>query len=76
MNKSSFELHFSQQTLFAGGHLAQSVIYVPGSYVPRSASLNLTAHLFGHSINFFEAGIRAEGMDHFVDKMVCLSVVK
>lgn len=40
--------------LGAGGNLEQTVIYSQDSFLPRSASFNLTAEVFGHNVNVFE----------------------
>lgn len=34
--------------------MEQTVIYSQDSFLPRSASLNLTAEVFGHSVNILE----------------------
>jgi Domain of unknown function (DUF1943) len=38
----------------AGWELDANVIYSTKSFLPRSASMNLTLDLFGHSVNLFE----------------------
>ncbi|XP_043065229.1 LOW QUALITY PROTEIN: uncharacterized protein LOC108101203 [Drosophila ficusphila] len=40
-----------------------NVIFGTDSYLPRIASLNFTADLFGQSVNFFEFTARAEGLE-------------
>jgi hypothetical protein len=45
-----FDMHFS----FSGGNYESNVIFSPKSYLPRSATLNVTVDLFGESINIFE----------------------
>lgn len=54
----------------SGAHMEQGVIFVPGSYTPRHVYANMSIHLFGHSVNFFEFGARAEGLDHLYDGMI------
>ena len=44
-----------------------NVIFSPKSFVPRSASLNLTFNLFGESMNLFEVGARVEGLEHTLE---------
>lgn len=43
-----------------------NVIFGTDSYLPRIASLNFTADLFGQSVNFFEFTARAEGLEEMV----------
>ncbi|XP_017105517.3 uncharacterized protein Apoltp [Drosophila bipectinata] len=43
-----------------------NVIFGTDSYLPRVASLNFTADLFGQSVNFFEFTARAEGLEEMV----------
>ncbi|XP_016937028.3 uncharacterized protein Apoltp [Drosophila suzukii] len=40
-----------------------NLIFGTDSYLPRIASLNFTADLFGQSVNFFELTARAEGLE-------------
>lgn len=40
-----------------------NVIFGTDSYLPRIASVNFTADLFGQSVNFFEFSARAEGFE-------------
>lgn len=40
-----------------------NVIFGTDSYLPRIASVNFTADLFGQSVNFFEFTARAEGLE-------------
>jgi hypothetical protein len=66
-----------------GGHLEEGTVFVPGSHTPRAAYANLTVHMFGHrylcrqpdlrpydySVNFFEIGARAEGLDNLLENL-------
>ncbi len=38
----------------AGWDIDTNIIYAPKSFIPRSASMNLTLDLFGQSVNLFE----------------------
>jgi len=51
----------------SGAHMEEGVIFVPGSFTPRAVYANMSMHLFGHSVNFFEFGARAEGLDHLYE---------
>ncbi|XP_058796215.1 apolipophorins [Phymastichus coffea] len=44
-----------------------NVIFSQNSFVPRSASVNLTTEIFGHSFNFFELNARAENLDRMIE---------
>ena len=56
-------------SLNAGAKVESNLIWSPKSFVPRSAMLNLTVDLFGHSVNFLEVGGRVEGAEDFLQKM-------
>lgn len=43
------------------------MIWSSKSFVPRSASLNLTMNLFGESMNLFEIGGRVEGLESLLE---------
>ncbi|TDG46759.1 hypothetical protein AWZ03_006806 [Drosophila navojoa] len=43
-----------------------NLIFGTDSYLPRMASVNFTADLFGQSVNFFEFTARAEGFEELV----------
>lgn len=46
----------------AGWDVDTHVVYSPNSFLPRSASMNLTIDLFGQSVNLFEVSSRP----HFI----------
>lgn len=50
-----------------GGSVESNIIFSSRSYLPRSASLNLTLDLFGQSVNLFELGARVEGFESLVE---------
>ncbi|EDW76449.2 uncharacterized protein Dwil_GK14654 [Drosophila willistoni] len=45
-----------------------NLIFGTDSYLPRIASVNFTADLFGQSVNFFEFSARAEGFEELVSQ--------
>ncbi|XP_026318173.1 apolipophorins-like [Hyposmocoma kahamanoa] len=61
------ELSYNVDALGVGGNLEQTVIYSQDSFLPRSASMNLTAELFGHSLNVLEVGGRQGNLDRVVE---------
>ncbi|KPI95250.1 Apolipophorin [Papilio xuthus] len=58
---------FNLDALGAGGSVEQTVIYSQDSFLPRSASLNLTAEVFGHSLNVLEIGGRQGNLDRVIE---------
>ncbi|XP_062546026.1 uncharacterized protein LOC134212310 [Armigeres subalbatus] len=46
-----------------------NLVFSTDSYLPRTASLNLTADLFGESVNFLELNARAEGFEYLVESI-------
>lgn len=47
-------LYLSRHTFISGGNYESNVIFSPKSYLPRSATFNVTVELFGESVNIFE----------------------
>lgn len=47
-------MSYNIDALGVGGNVESSVIYSQDSFVPRSVNLNLTAEVFGHSVNVLE----------------------
>nr|XP_022900792.1 uncharacterized protein LOC111413892 [Onthophagus taurus] len=52
-----------------GGNFEGNLIFSPSSYVPRSATFNLTVDLFGESINIFQIDGRFEGFEHYLESI-------
>lgn len=53
--------------LNAGAKAEGDLIWSQKSFVPRSAAVNLTVDLFGHSINLLDFGGRVEGLDNVLE---------
>ena len=53
--------------LNVGGSVESNIVFSSHSYLPRSASLNLTMDLFGQSVNLFDIGARVEGFESLVE---------
>ena len=45
---------FSSHIFISGGNYESNVIFSPKSYLPQSATFNVTVDLFGESVNIFE----------------------
>jgi len=52
-----------------GGTVESNVVFSPNSYLPRSATVNLTVDIFGESVNLLELGARAEGLEPLVESL-------
>ncbi|XP_013192546.1 apolipophorins isoform X2 [Amyelois transitella] len=61
------ELSYNVDALGVGGTLEQTVIYSQDSFLPRSATLNLTTELFGHNFNALEIGGRQGNLDRVIE---------
>lgn len=59
----NYEWSYFSETMNAGAGLESNIIFSQQSFVPRSAMVNLTIDLFGHSVNLFEIGGRVEGLE-------------
>jgi hypothetical protein len=65
----NYEGSFFSEPLNMGAAAESNVVFTPQSYLPRSATLNLTLDLFGESVNILEVGARAEGFESIVEEM-------
>ncbi|PSN46112.1 hypothetical protein C0J52_17248 [Blattella germanica] len=65
----NYEGSFFSEALNAGAAAESNVIFTPESYLPRSATLNLTLDVFGETLNVLEVGARAEGFEQVVESM-------
>jgi len=61
------ELSFSLGKDGIAASAESNVIFSQNSFLPRSADLNLTANVFGHSFNLLEVGLRAENLEHILE---------
>ncbi|CAH2060387.1 unnamed protein product, partial [Iphiclides podalirius] len=61
------EQSFNIDALGAGGNVEEMIIYSQDSFLPRSASLNLTAEVFGHNLNILEVGGRQGNLDRVIE---------
>ena len=52
-----------------GAAIESNLIWSSQSFVPRSAMVNLTVDLFGHSVNLVEFGGRVQGLDAILENM-------
>ncbi|KAL4235950.1 hypothetical protein ACF0H5_004338 [Mactra antiquata] len=50
-----------------GAKAEGDLIWSSKSFIPRAGMVNLTFDLFGHSVNLFELGGRAEGLEYFFE---------
>ena len=57
------------QLINAGGMAEGNLIWSENSFVPRSASLNLTVDMFGESMNLLEMGARVQGLEKTLEKL-------
>lgn len=71
MDIRKFSRNFENSLFFdeynIGANAASNIIFGTDSYMPRGASFNFTADLFGESVNFFEFSTRMEGFEHMVE---------
>ena len=62
------ELSYAIAALGVGASVDTSVIYSQKSFLPRSATVNLTGELFGNRFNFMELSGRQENLDSLLEK--------
>ncbi|XP_031778090.1 uncharacterized protein LOC100118388 isoform X3 [Nasonia vitripennis] len=63
----SYESSFFSEEHNLGANSQSNLVFSAKSYVPRSASLNLTLDLLGESVNLFEVSLRAEGLEFYAE---------
>lgn len=61
------ELSHSIESLGVANNVEGNIIYSQNSWLPRSASLNLTAEVFGQRWNFLEVAARQENLDKVLE---------
>ncbi|XP_044260123.1 apolipophorins [Tribolium madens] len=61
------EFSYSFDTLGIANSIESNIIYSQSSFLPRSTSLNLTAEVFGHTLNFLDIQTRQENLDRLVE---------
>ncbi|KAL2717243.1 hypothetical protein V1478_012943 [Vespula squamosa] len=59
---------FSEEYNFGANHQS-NLIFSPKSYIPRTASFNMTIDLLGESINLFEVSMRMEGFEYYAENL-------
>lgn len=62
----NYELSFFSDKFNLGGTYENNIIWSAGSFVPRSAMVNLTVEVFGRSVNLLEVGGRMQGLEHLL----------
>lgn len=74
MDKRKFsrniELSTFSELLNVGAAVESNLIWSGQSFVPRSASVNLTVDLFGKSINLVEVGGRIQGVEDILERLL------
>lgn len=65
----SFDLSYFSPSLGLGAEVESNLIYVPGSFIPRSLGVNITAALEEVSMNVAEFGVRLEGLDPILARL-------
>lgn len=69
--KFSRNIEFStfSELLNVGASAESNLIWSSDSFVPRSATLNLTVDVFGQSVNLLEVGGRVQGLEDLLEKV-------
>jgi len=66
----NMEWSLFSNVLNTGAKAEGNLIYSSESFVPRSASMNFTVDMFGHSVNLMEVGGRVEGVDRLIEELI------
>lgn len=65
----SFDVSYFSPSLGLGAEVESNLIYAPGSFIPRSLGMNITAALEEVSMNVAEFGVRLEGLDPILARL-------
>ena len=65
----NYESSFFSEEYNFGANYQTNLIFSPKSYIPRTASFNMTLDLFGESVNVFEMDMRAEGLEFYAENL-------
>ncbi|GFO03307.1 apolipophorin [Plakobranchus ocellatus] len=66
----NYELSYFSQNFGLGGSAESNLIWSEKSFVPRSAMLNLTVDILGHSVNLLEIGGRIQGVESLLQSVL------
>lgn len=65
----NYDGSFFSEEVNIGANYQANLIFSPKSYVPRSLTLNVTADVFGQSVNLFEITTRMEGLEFYAENL-------
>ena len=65
----SFDFSYFSPSLGLGSEIESNLIYAPGSFIPRSLGVNITAALEQVSMKVAEFGFRFEGLDPILARL-------
>ncbi|XP_042241489.1 vitellogenin-like [Homarus americanus] len=65
----NIDMSYFAPSLGVGAGVESNIIYVPGSFVPRSVDFNFTAAFEGISMNIGEVGARLEGLEPVIEEV-------
>ncbi|XP_031834655.2 apolipoprotein lipid transfer particle isoform X2 [Nomia melanderi] len=64
----NYDGSFFSEEYNVGANYQGNLIFSPDSYIPRSATFNVTFDLFSESVNVFELTTRFEGLEYYAEK--------
>ena len=72
LNKLKYSRNIEKSAFFkslnTGAKMESNLVWSQKSFLPRSATLNMTMDLFGKSFNFLEVGGRVQGLESLLEK--------
>ncbi|XP_057171097.1 uncharacterized protein LOC113270878 [Ursus arctos] len=68
-HSSYSDVTFNSVSGSLGANLERTVLFSPASFLPRSATTNLTIHALGHAFNLLELGLRLENAEKIVYRL-------
>ncbi|XP_014467442.1 PREDICTED: uncharacterized protein LOC106740686 [Dinoponera quadriceps] len=65
----NYDSSFFSEEYNIGANYQTNLIFSPKSYMPRSLMFNVTADVFGESVNLFEITARMEGLEFYAENL-------
>ncbi|GFR65207.1 apolipophorin [Elysia marginata] len=66
----NYELSYFSKDFGLGGSAESNLVWSEKSFVPRSATLNITVDILGHTVNLLEVGGRVQGVEGLLQEVI------
>ncbi|RUS82210.1 hypothetical protein EGW08_010024, partial [Elysia chlorotica] len=66
----NYEVSYFSENFGLGGSAESNLVWSEKSFVPRSAMLNITVDILGHTVNLLEVGGRVQGVEGLLQEVI------